>query len=387
MKKLPRHSEQGFGLVELTIVIVVVGVLMAVAMQSMTALIENSRQVKTEREMEMLANAIVGKADMTNGGIRSDFGYLGDVGAFPPNLDALKTNPGGYATWDGPYISPGYSEDTDGFKIDEWGQSYSYNGGISISSTGGGSTISKRIADATSDYLNNTVPGTIKDINDSLPGTDFADSVDIVITYPDGSGSLTSDSYHPGTDGSFTLSTLPAGQHELLAIFTPEADTLFRYLTVLPRRKGSVDLKFATAHFETDTTGGGGLTLVSGSETVYGGGTSCDRISFSIENLSGGDIDIAALSLNWSSPVSYFKRLTVGGVSVYDSHNPRIASGDLVTFSSITISNGSTAEIQAEWFNDSPSGGGGNKVNMGNAIVTVLLSDGSTFDATFGACP
>jgi len=387
MLRACKRSERGFGLIELTVLIVVVGVLLAVAMQSMTALIESSRRVKTEREIATLADAIVGDPDITAAGVRSDFGYFGDVGSFPPNLDALASNPGSYATWEGPYIPAGYSEDADGFKTDEWGNAYSYSGGTVISSSGGSGNISKQIANATSDYLYNDVNGTIRDANDSLPGMDFVDSVDIVITYPDGSGGTTTDTYAPATDGSFTLASLPSGQHLLLVIYKPNADTLHRYLTVLPRHKSSVNLKFAAAHFEADTTGGGGLSLVSGSETVYGGGSNCDRISFSIENLSGGDINITSLSLTWSSPVSYFDRLTVGGVRVYDNHSPRIASGDVITFSSITISNGSTAEIQAEWFDDRSSGGGGNKVNMGNAVVTVLLSDGSTFDATFGACP
>jgi len=247
----PLSRQDGFSLIELTIVIVVIGILAAVVMQSMTALVEDSRQVKTEREMEMLANAIVGDPSATNGGVRSDFGYVGDIGAFPPNLQALFQNPGSYATWDGPYIEFGFSQDSTGFKKDEWGSLYSYSGDITITSTGSGSTIAKKIADATSDYLLNTFNGTIKDSNDSLPGPVYDDSVDIKVTVPDGSGSTVTKTYHPDSTGAFTLDSLPAGKHVLRIIYTPDVDTLFRYLTILPRHKSDVDYKFASTHFSS----------------------------------------------------------------------------------------------------------------------------------------
>ena len=101
MKKL--QNIHGFGLIEITIIIITIGILAAIAMQSMTVLITDQKSVTTEREMEMLANAIRGNPEIMNNGVRSDFGYIGDVGSFPPNLDALKTNPG-YATWNGPHI-------------------------------------------------------------------------------------------------------------------------------------------------------------------------------------------------------------------------------------------------------------------------------------------
>ena len=270
------QREQGFSLIELTIVIVVIGIMVAVAMQSMTALVQDSRQVKTEREMEMLANAIVGDPSAMNGSLRSDFGYVGDVGAFPPNLQALYQNPGGYATWDGPYIPPGFTQDSIGFKTDEWGALYGYSGGITITSTGSGSTITKKIADATSDYLLNTFNGTIKDANDSLPGSVYDDSVDVKVTIPDGSGSTVTKTYRPDSTGVFTLDSLPVGQHELRIIYTPEVDTLFRYLTILPRHKSSRVYNFASNHF---SSGGGGCSG-SGVDTLkpIGSGSTTDLI-------------------------------------------------------------------------------------------------------------
>ena len=213
MKKLSNIF--GFGLIEITIIIITIGILASIAMQSMTVLIIDKKQVSTEREMEMLADAIRGNPEIAHNGIRSDFGYIGDVGAFPPNLDALKTNPGGYATWNGPYIQNGITEDTDGFKTDEWGSLYTYSGGITISSSGGSSTLTNRIADASSDYLMNRFVGTILDGASNAPGSSFVDSVEINITFPNGTGGTTVKTYQSDVAGEFIIDSLPVGHHPL----------------------------------------------------------------------------------------------------------------------------------------------------------------------------
>lgn len=255
MKKI--KNIQGFSLIELTIVIITIGILAAIAMQSMVVLLKDSRQIETEREMEMLADAIAGNPDITTGGFRSDFGYIGDIGSFPPNLDALTTNPGGYTTWDGPYIPPTYSQDIDDYKYDQYGSAYTYTGGITISSNGSGSTLTKKIADASNDYLLNQYNGVIKDAANNVPGTDFLDSVVVVVTIPNGVGGLLTKTYPVDSLGNFTLDSLPVGQHLLQIVYNPNVDTLQNYITVLPRHKSSRVFKFAYAYFITSSGGGG----------------------------------------------------------------------------------------------------------------------------------
>lgn len=380
------NKQRGFSLIELTIVIVVIGILAGVAMQSMTALVEDSRRVKTEREMEMLANAIVGNLAALNGGARSDFGYVGDIGAFPPNLQALYRNPGGYATWDGPYIPPGFAQDSTGFKTDEWGTLYGYSGGITIASTGSGATITKKIANAASDHLLNTLNRTIKDANDSLPGPAYDDSVDIKITIPDGSGGTVTKTYHPDSTGGFTLDSLPVGTHPLRIIYTPNVDTLFRYMTILPRHKSSLTYKFASGYFSSGGSGPSGmLELVPGTESIYG--EDCDKIKFDIVNNTGTDINVSSIKMTWTSPVAYYERVKFEGSTVFDEDNPRSASGDVSMFTSTeTVTNGSTVTVRIEKFRDNPTDGGGN-TNMSSTTFTVLFSDGSTFNVTVGTCP
>lgn len=247
MSKL--YNISGFSLIEVIVVIVVLGIVAAVAMQSMTASVEDIRRVETEREMETLAKAIVGDASLIMAGTRADFGYVGDIGAFPPDLQALYRNPGGYTTWNGPYIPPGFIQDTTDFKVDGWGEPYAYSGGITITSNGGGSAIIKKIADASSDYLRNRFNGTIHDAADSVPGSIFMDSINVVISHPDGGGNTLTKSYRPDSAGAFMLDSLPIGTHPLRIVYTPTAETLLRYVTILPRHKSGRDYRFADARF------------------------------------------------------------------------------------------------------------------------------------------
>ena len=54
------HSENGFGLIEVTMLIVVAGIVIGIALQSMTVVVNDVRRAETEREMERLATAITG---------------------------------------------------------------------------------------------------------------------------------------------------------------------------------------------------------------------------------------------------------------------------------------------------------------------------------------
>ena len=248
MKRL-LFNQDGFSLIELTVVIVIIGLMLGVAMQSMTTIVNDMRRVKTEREMEMLAHAIVGNPDITTNGIRADFGYVGDVGAFPADLQALYENPGGYVTWHGPYIPSGFTQDSTGFKTDEWGTPYNYTGGVVITSTGSGSTITKRIADTAVDYLLNSFNGVITDAAGTAPGSVYRDSVTIEISIPDGFESIITKVYHPDASGGFSLDSLPVGIHPLRIIYVPNVDTLLRQVTILPRNKGTKIYRFSENYF------------------------------------------------------------------------------------------------------------------------------------------
>jgi prepilin-type N-terminal cleavage/methylation domain-containing protein len=249
----PAQASRGFSLVELTVVIIIIGVLMAVAMKAMTGSVDQSRRAQTEREMDALLDAIAGNPDRLQNGTRTDFGYLGDVGAFPPNLRALQENPGAFATWDGPYLPPGLTQDSTGYLNDAWGKAYTFSGGLAIGSSGGGTPLTRSLPGKAGDYLRNGLAGVVEDAEGTPPDSILAGSVAVRITVPDGSGAWLSKLYRPDPGGAFTADSLPVGHHPLEIIFEPNADTLRRLVTIVPRNRGTVRFRFAAPYF-TDTT-------------------------------------------------------------------------------------------------------------------------------------
>ena len=223
---------------ELLAVIVIVSIIATVAMKSLTGVNDVVRCEKTKSELNKLAWAVAGKPDLVSGGVRTDYGYIGDIGSLPPNLDALVTNPGAYGTWDGPYIRDDFYTSTSGsetsYKVDAWGSQYSYSGGITISSSGSGSAITRNIAGSIDDLLYNTISVVITDLGNTPPGVSYKDSITFLLTYPDGSGSTVTVSRIPGSDGFAQFDSIPVGLHSFRMVYIPDNDTLVSKVNVDP---------------------------------------------------------------------------------------------------------------------------------------------------------
>ena len=235
-----RSRTAGFTLIELVLVIVLVGVVATVATRMFSSSLENARYEHTEREMEQLAQAITGNPELYAGGARIDFGYVGDIGALPPNLDALIQNPG-YPTWRGPYLVGG--NDVNDFRRDAWGQPYGYGGGTIITSTGSGYDIEKELAGSTGELLANSVEGYVVDADNSVPATQQT-SLTITLNYPDGSGGTAASTINPAGDGSFAFSGIPIGYHPLKLVYLPDSDTLTRLVSVVPGQTTRISIVF-----------------------------------------------------------------------------------------------------------------------------------------------
>ena len=139
-------SEVGFTLVELVLIIVVLGIVAAVAIPKIGDIITGSKTNATREEMMRLKGAIIGNPSVTSGGRLSDRGYRGDAGSFPPNLTGLVTKPAGVAVWN-PYTRLGwhgpYIDSTGGdYLKDAWGVAYVYDSTArTLTSTGSGASI------------------------------------------------------------------------------------------------------------------------------------------------------------------------------------------------------------------------------------------------------
>ncbi|MFQ5498936.1 MAG: type II secretion system protein [Candidatus Zixiibacteriota bacterium] len=383
-----RDNQQGYSLVELLVVIIIIGVIASVAMRSMNTTHEASRTEQTKAELDQLAFAIAGDPALLSNGLRIDFGYVGDVGALPANLDALVTNPGGYATWKGPYLHDDFyasaaATETE-FKVDGWGTLYTY-AGVTITSNGSGSPITRQIANSSADLLYNRIQAVILDFDRTPPGSVYKDSVKLVVTYPNGSGSTTTKESFPSADGSVQFDSIPIGPHQLSLVYLPNIDTVVRTAVVNTGQTHYLEMQYYADVWGDTATGGGGsaLQLVSGTQKVKGG--NCDKIEFNIINTSTSDIVLSSITATWSTPAAWYEKVKLNG-TVYDSNNPRMGSTELTTFSSNkTVVAGQTYQVKLEKFRDSQTGGA-NKVDMSNSSLTVTFSDGSSMTVPLGAC-
>ena len=258
MKHPDKRLRSGFTLIEIVLIIVVIGIIASVAMRSMTPSIEQARETATMKEMDQIAKAIIGDNNLIEDGIRSDFGYVGDVGALPPGLDALARNPGGFSTWSGPYIQGSFADDSAGYKYDAWGQAYTYSGGISIGSTGGSQNLTRQFAQSAAQLTANSVRGNIYDGAGNGPGAHAVD-VSVKIQYPDGLGSVTTSSVAPNSSGQFLFADMiPIGNHLVKAIESSSLDTTSAYISVTPGSNVYCELRFQAALWagSHDITGG-----------------------------------------------------------------------------------------------------------------------------------
>jgi len=139
-------GSRGFTLIELIIIIVVLGILAAVAIPKMGDLASSSRVNATKSEMIMLKRAIIGNPQVVSGGRYVDVGFEGDVGRPPTSLIDLAVKPDSIAMfdkftrlgWNGPYVDSASGD----FLQDAWDQPYLYNPNArTITSTGGSETI------------------------------------------------------------------------------------------------------------------------------------------------------------------------------------------------------------------------------------------------------
>lgn len=146
MKSAHKLDQGGFTLIELVIIIVVLGILAAVAVPKFANIMEGSKAAATREELQNMKEAIIGNPQVVSSGVIIDRGFMGDVGFVPSRLVDLVAKPDSVAAydkltrlgWNGPYVD----DDGNEYLSDAWGGTYSYDPiGRTIVSTGGTDSI------------------------------------------------------------------------------------------------------------------------------------------------------------------------------------------------------------------------------------------------------
>ena len=139
-------GRSGFTLIELVIIIVVLGIIAAVAVPRFTDIASSAKVAATKDEMNSLKKAIIGNPSAIGGGEYIDRGFEGDVGYAPSRLADLTAKPDSVQVydrltrlgWNGPYIDSSGGN----YLKDAWGRNYVYEpSNRRIRSVGGSDTI------------------------------------------------------------------------------------------------------------------------------------------------------------------------------------------------------------------------------------------------------
>jgi len=373
-----RAGQLGFTMIDVVLAIIIVGILLTVAMRGGRRITATARMEETRREMDALARASVGNPELSNHGVRFDFGYVGDVGALPPNLQALLGNPGGYTTWKGPYIETRFTQAADDYLKDAWGVPYQYSGDVTITSAGSGSSLVRHLAVSTDDLLRNCISGAVTDLDGTPPGQTYRDSVTVRITLPDGSGGTVTRSQTTDAGGYFSFDSVPIGNHEVRIIWVPGDDTLRRFVSVPPGASPTAEFRLAADLWSA----GAGILLVPGSDTLSPPG--CSRLRFWVTNTSTTDIAVGYLRVTWTTQTAYYRNV-IWNTQTVRSGPPALGSGDTASFTGAQVLQpGDSIPIRIETFQSLP--GGGPRVDMNGEQFTVEFSNGSIITFTADYC-
>lgn len=376
-------SDDGVTLIEMIVVVLIIGILGAVALRTIDATSYQSKFDKTTKEMMVIVQGIVGNPTVLSEGRRISFGYVGDQGQLPENLGLLINSDGG--NWKGPYVARQFVEDTTGFKTDEWGNVYEYNkDNAYIRSTGGGKQqLTMKIADSLSHLFENQVNGVITDINSAPPAT-YASNILVRLTVPI-NGVLTNYEIRPRNDGYYEFSPpnypVPIGYHRIV-VYKEYGfrDSLVKFVSVTPHSRVITDFRFALGfHNNLKYVVGSGVAYASVGDTVK------NNIGFRVFN-SSDTVLIATMVLSSLDTTAYYEQVAWEATPVWICPTPivnRAGIGEEIVFlPQVLIQPNSVTRFDIKGFKDDEYADPGHAVSMAGRRMVIKFSDGSIIDFT-----
>lgn len=224
------EREKGLSLIEVIIILAVLVVLIALLVPSTVQILTAARRDVTLDEMENLKKAMIGDPNLKTSGVRSSFGYLGDMGNLPATLDDLMTQGGqpAYAFdsskgvgagWRGPYATLGPGSDAASHRVDAFGNDYTYSGTNYVN--GQGHTVDAKVvtlgADGVAGGTGNdedvTLETLVAETTATVTGYGFdasgnpLDTTSVTINYP-ANGTLTSSTTTTDSAGFYQFTNI-----------------------------------------------------------------------------------------------------------------------------------------------------------------------------------
>ena len=113
------YEHKGFTLIEVIVVIGIISLMVGIIIPMVYRVWESQEIDTTKERMQKIKDAMIGNPSQIDNGTRSNFGFVGDLGQLPPDLDALIS----YGIY-GPYLSGGIAPGS--FKKDAWNNDLIY---------------------------------------------------------------------------------------------------------------------------------------------------------------------------------------------------------------------------------------------------------------------
>lgn len=337
------NRNQGFTLIEILIVLAIMAILAAIAIPAVYTQLVRAQQEGVRKEMENLKLALIGNPKLLNNGVRTDFGYLGDMGLLPNepadlNKIVMKDNQSlwiqpawsfnnflriGFG-WKGPYITSTFTDENPWFKFDEWGNDYIFD---------------------TADYTNSK--GDIVDAKIQSWGPDEAPDTndDIIVEILKNETTAT-------VFGYLNLANNKPLSETLVSIHYPQNGKLISQ-TKTSDVNGFYQFDDIPFGVRSVTIGGGaGLSYVPNSAVTSGNGR---NVAFSMQNISPSPITLTSLKAEYPA-FDFYEQVRLGGSTVFSRTNPRISGGETVNFTTpITLSGGGLVQAPTTVYVDKPN--------------------------------
>jgi len=326
-------DRRGFTLMELLVVLLIIGVLSTVAIRTIDATRNRVLFDETTAEMKDLIEAVVGDEDLMAEGRRVDFGFYGDMGRLPEDLQELVENTTSSPNWRGPYFRRELAGDSLGHLYDAWGNRYTYDANTGVITTVGDGKfpMTMRVADTLTHLDANTISGSVSDADGNPPG-----GTGVNVFLREANDSLRIASTDEG--GHYEFDSVRIGLHRVTAVYG-SFDSVVHWAAVSPRTRNVIDFRFSRPFRNLIKTVDQPILLPDSSGFII-----------RLVNDHVEDITLSSAHFKVAPDSAYFRELKIEG-QTYQVYTTGIGLGDTASFTGYPIPANRSAVIDFGFYN------------------------------------